>query len=433
MPNVKMSDIKVGERFRTEFIGIEELAASIHKFGLIEPIVVDENNKLMAGERRLRAHTLLKMDTIEVKYMNDLTDIQKKEIELEENLHRKDFTWQEEVTAMSKLHALKQKIHGAAIKGYDKGGWGLTDTATAMGESAATISIDLQIARGIKAFPELMKEKTKYSALKKLKNLQEMVLQEELAKRMKKVGIITNPNVFCGSCIEEMSKMESSSVDLILTDPPYGINIEDSQTFGKEQGKDTRFADGEFETFNLLDKAIPEMFRILKDDRHMLMFCAIDKFQKVLSILEKHGFWVHKIPLIWDKGSGSYPSQSTTFVHSYEPIIHAMKGKRKLNGTPRDIFQVKRVPHDKKIHPTEKPTELLRELINLTSMIGETVLDPFAGSGATVISARETNRKGIGIELDPIYYDGILKRLGNAEKVDTLLNTKIGDIDAKNM
>lgn len=418
MPLIKLAEINVGERFRKTFEGIEDLAASIKEFGLIEPIVCDENNCLIAGERRLKAHQLLKLDVIEVKYMNELNDLQKREIELEENLHRKDFTWQEEVTAKAKLHNLKQKIHGAAVKGHDSNGWGVGDTALALGESPAKVSIDIALARGLKAFPELLKEKGKYAAIKKLKHLQEKVLQDELARRMKKVGIITNPNVHCGNCLEELDKIGAESIDLVLTDPPYGIEIEDAQTFGREQNKDTRFVDGEFETFNLLDQVIPKLFKVLKMDRHLVMFCAIDKFSRVREMLVKHGFWVHHIPLIWDKGSGSYPSQSTTFVHSYEPFIHAMKGKRKLNGTPRDIFQVKRVPSDKKIHPTEKPTELLRELISLTSLAGEIVLDPFAGSGATIIAARETSRQGIGIELDPVYHENIVKRLGEVKEFD---------------
>ncbi len=417
MPQLKVSEIVVGERFRTTFEEIEELAASIQEHGLIVPVIVDENNVLIAGERRLKAHQLLRLEVIEVIYMKDLSELQKREIELEENLHRKDFTWQEEVVAKAKLHALKQKIHGSAVKGHESNGWSLGDTAMALGESTGKVSEDIKLARGLKVFPELMKEKGKTAALRKLKNLQEKVLQDELAKRMKKIGIISTPNVICGNSIEEMDKMDTNSVDLILCDPPYGIEVDDSQTFGREQKKDTRFEDSEFETFDLLDKAIPRMFRVLKDDRHLIMFYAIDKFPRVREMLMKHGFWAHHIPLIWDKGSGSYPSQSTTFVHSYEPLIHAMKGKRKLYGTPRDIFQVKRVPSDKKIHPTEKPPELLRELISLTTLAGETILDPFAGSGAVIVAARETNRLGIGVEIDPIYHEAIVRRLAEVEEI----------------
>ena len=425
MAQIKIVDIIVGERFRKSFEGIDELAASIRDHGLIEPIVCDENNCLLAGERRLKAHQLLKMEFIEVRHLSELNELQKKEIELEENLHRKDFTWSEEVTAKARLHTLKQQIHGAAVKGHDSEGWRLKDTAIALGEPVGTVSMDIQLARGLKAFPELLKEKSKTVAYKKLKNLQENILQEELAKRMKKIGILDNPSIINGNCIEEMGKMQSESVDLILTDPPYGIDVDESHTFGRMTPTDTKFEDGEAETIDLLDKAIPEMYRLLKQDRHMFMFCAIDKVGKIKQLLEKHGFWVHHIPLIWDKGSGSYPSQSTTFVHSYEPFLHCMKGKRKLNGTPRDVFQVKRVSNDKKVHPTEKPTELLRELIGLATLAGEMVLDPFAGSGATIVSAKETNRQACGVELNDVYYQGIIKRLGTVAVKDPDLEEDI--------
>ena len=220
-------------------------------------------------------------------------------------------------------------------------------------------------------------------------------------------SIISNPNVLCGNCIEEMSKMQGESIDLILTDPPFGIDLGKSQKFSDQK----TYEDDRYTVFDMLDKAIQQCYRVLKQDRHMLIFFAEEFYSDVKSLLEKHGFWVHPLPLIWEKGSGSYPSQSTTFVHSYESFFHVMKGKRKLNGFPRDVFPYKRVPPDKKIHPTEKPTDMLRDLINLTTLAGEIVLDPFAGSGATIIAARETNRQGIGIELDPVYHEKIVKRL----------------------
>ena len=179
---------------------------------------------------------------------------------------------------------------------------------------------------------------------------------------------------------------------------------------------DMRFEDGDFETFDLLDKAIAQMFRLLKMDRHMYMFCGIDKVPTVKVLLEKHGFEVHHLPLIWDKGSGSYPSQSTSYVHSYEAFLHISKGGRKLNGTPRDVFPVKRVPPSKKIHPTEKPTELLRDLISLSSHPGEMVLDPFAGSGAVIVAAKETQRQAVGIELDDTFYTKICSRLERSKE-----------------
>lgn len=408
---IKLKDIKIGERYRKEFLEIPELAESIKTKGLIHALTIDENNVLVAGERRYKACMMLNMEEVEVNYRRDLTEIQKREIEIEENIMRKGFTWPEEVTAKAQLHKLKQSIYGAAVSGHgSEGTWKLDDTAKALGESKSGVSQDIALARGIKAFPELLKEKSKTVAFKKLKDKQARIMEEMLNQRLKDRGIVTHPSVIHGNCIEEMMKMPAESIDLILTDPPYGIDIGEAQTFGRSSPQKT-YEDSEHQTFDMLDKCIKEMYRVLKTDRHMYLFFAIDKYDVLIKLLVKHGFSVHHIPLIWEKGSGSYPSQSTTYVHSYEPFFHVSKGQRKLNGTPRDVFPIKRVPPNKKIHPSEKPTELLRDLINLSTLPGETVLDCFGGSGATAIAARECNRKSVVIERDLAFYEGICKRL----------------------
>jgi len=414
-----MKDIKVGTRFREKFEDIDKLAESINKFGLIEPIVIDEKNELIAGERRYRAHQLLQRESIEARYMKDLSSLEKKEVELEENIQRRQFTWQEEVNAKEQLHKLKLEIHGTVVDGKPIQGWNMRDTASALGESLGKVSMDVQLARGIRAFPELMKEKNKTIAYKKLKKNQESILHAELARRLESKGITAHPDVMNGDCLEKIKEIATSSIDLILTDPPYGIDVDNAHTYGRMTVTDTRFEDGDHETFDLIDKILKEMFRVLKDDRHMYLFCGIDKVPTILKLLVKHGFEPHHLPLIWDKGSGSYPSQQTSYVHSYEAFIHVQKGRRKLNGSPRDIFPIKRVPAGRKIHPTEKPTELLRDLIELSSLPGEVVLDPFAGSGATLVAAKETNRRAIGIELDKSYYEGICTRLATASTQST--------------
>ena len=404
--------INIGERFRQKFDDMDSLKDSIKKHGLIEPIVLDENHGLIAGERRLKCCTQLGWNEIDSVYMKDLDDYQKREIELEENIQRKQFTWQEEVSAKEQIHKLKQSIHGKATQGHADGGWGLKDTAVALGQTPGNISMDITLAAGLKAFPELLKEKNKTTAYKKLKDLQMNIINKELAKRMKDHGLLDHPNVTLGNCIDIMKEMDAESIDLILSDPPFGIDVGEAHTFNRMTMVTVNYNDGEFETMDMLDQAFTEMFRILKINRNMAIFCAVDKFPFLSNSLIKKGFMVHHLPIIWDKGSGSYPSQKTTFVHSYECIIHASKGNRKLNGTPRDILQYKRVPPTKKIHPSEKPTQMLRDLIELLSFPGEKVLDPFAGSGATIEAARQTARMGIGIELNKEYFSKIVERLG---------------------
>jgi DNA modification methylase len=403
MPKIKLLDIKIEERMRKEYGNMDALAGSLQKYGLIEPIVLDEGMKLIAGGRRLKAAAMLKWQEIDYVQMNDLDSIQKKEIELEENIQRQQMGWQEEVSAKNEIHKLQEQLHGVAVRRHGQGDtWKQSDTAALLGESTGTVSMDLYLANGLKNFPELLKEKSKTAAYKKLKSLEERILHEALAERLK--GKISNPSIIRGNCLEEMAKLGAASVDLILTDPPWGINIEDSHTFGRMTPQVTGFDDSEHATFNLLDKFIAEAWRVLKFDTHMYVFYGVEFYAPLRLLLEKHGFVVWPMPIIWDKGSGSYPSQQTSFVHSYEPILWCSKGKRLLNGSPRDIFPIKRVPSDKKIHPTEKPTELLRDLIKLSSMPGNLVLDPFCGSGSTIRAAKETGRQGLGIELDEVHY-----------------------------
>ena len=102
----------------------------------------------------------------------------------------------------------------------------------------------------------------------------------------------------------------------------------------------------------------------------------------------------------------------------HEFILFAVKGKRRLNyedKPPCNILNFTRVLHDRK-HPTEKPVELLKALISWSTVEGETVLDPFCGSGSTLVAAEELGRNWIGIEKDPHWYDVARARIAELRK-----------------
>ena len=167
MNKVKIEDIVVGRRCREDFGDIEGLAISIQRFGLLHPIVIDEKKNLLAGERRLRAHKYLGLKEIEVNYRKDLDGAEKKEIELEENLKRKDLNWPELVIANKELYDIRVQLHGPRVKGHDSDGYGRQDHAMALGKSQGSVSQDLQLAEALIKFPELAKEKTKTVAFNK--------------------------------------------------------------------------------------------------------------------------------------------------------------------------------------------------------------------------------------------------------------------------
>jgi len=216
---LKVSEVKVGHRFREVFEGMEELKASIKKYGIIEPIVIDETNTLIAGERRLRAHKELGLEEIEVRYMNDLDTLTKKQIELEENIQRQAFTWQEEVAAKEQIHKIKKELFQPSEA---KANWTIEDTATLLGEKPTTTGDDIDLSKGLKVFPELVSERNKSAALKKLRNMRKDILNEELARRLRKSNLINCPELILGDCLSVMKSMDAESVNLIITDPPWG-------------------------------------------------------------------------------------------------------------------------------------------------------------------------------------------------------------------
>ena len=151
---VTLQEITLGERARKEYGDLEELGESMTRLGQIQPIVIDENKCIRAGGRRYSAAILLGWDDIECVYMEDLSPLEQKEVELEENIARKSFTWQEEVSLKKEINELKKEI--ASEKGEE---WKEEDTAKLLGDSRTTLYRDMQLASDLEEFPQLAEEK----------------------------------------------------------------------------------------------------------------------------------------------------------------------------------------------------------------------------------------------------------------------------------
>lgn len=154
-----------------------------------------------------------------------------------------------------------------------------------------------------------------------------------------------------------------------------------------------------------ISEYLKEFFRLLKEGSHCYVMTNHVNLQEMLNAFTDAGFHFIK-SLIWDKGNkimGQY------YMSCFEYILFFRKGKGiKINncGTP-DILSIpnkKTKIGGKNIHDTEKPVELMKILIENSSKEGDTVLDPFMGSGSTGIACKQTNRKFIGIEIDEQYF-----------------------------
>ena len=416
MAKVKVVDVKIThERFREEFGEVEELAVSIQRYGLLHPIVVDEKLNLIAGERRLKAHHILGLSEIEVKHVKELSELEKKEIEIEENMQRKDFTWQETVKATEEIDKIKRELYGHAIPGHG-GGWGQQDTADSIGGvSVGTVNRSLKLAQAIEEFPQIAKEKTKDAAWKMYLKLKEGRLTEALAEK-----VVIDVDMKClvyGDSSVEMRKLESKSVDLVWTDPPFALGM-DSGAFKSAEAWAGKTYEDDKRVLDTISLVVKECYRVLKDDRHMYIFFGIQHIDYVRKIILDVGFNVGEVPCIWHKtGGGGAGGSEYAYASNYEAFFLAMKGRRPLNKLGQsNVFVESRVAPQYKRHPMEKPSALIRGMIEQSSQAGEMVIDPFAGSAKTLLAAYQTKRKCWGCEKDKEYYSGGLLLLQEYKK-----------------
>lgn len=411
MPRLKISDIKVGSRFRKDFGDIESLATSISSKGLLHPIIVDNKKGLIAGERRLQAHKMLGLEEIEVKYLKDIDDVTRKEIEIEENLKRKDFTWQEEVLAKATLDTIKRQQYGGAVKGQ-VGGWGLRETGEAVGQSTATISQDITLAKALEQFPELRKYKTKDAAFKELQKTRERLVRGELAKRSRikvDTSIIKHIDALAG-----LKELDTESVDLGLTDPPFGVNLDVSGKINITWSE--VYNDDAYAVLEKIRLVMKEYYRVLKPNTHMYVFFGTQHYTQMLQMLMDAKFEVNPIPMIWNKTTGGSGVSPTCWVVAYESCFHCMKGRRTLIKATSDVLTYNRMPSQSKIHPCEKPRALLRRIIEASCEPGELVVDAYAGSSSTLLAALECNRNALGFEISEQHYDNACKAIADFSK-----------------
>lgn len=202
--------------------------------------------------------------------------------------------------------------------------------------------------------------------------------------------------LYQSDAIAWLKSLSDSSVDLLITDPPY-----ESLEKHRKVGTTTRLKQSKsssnmwFEIFpnSRFEELFSEVYRVLRKNSHFYLFCDQETAFIVKPIAEAAGFKFWK-PIIWDKmriGMGYH------YRAKYEFILFFEKGKRKLkNLSTPDILCVPRIHRG---YPTEKPVELMKILISQSSNEGELVCDPFMGACATGVAAQTLNRMFIGNDL----------------------------------
>jgi site-specific DNA-methyltransferase (adenine-specific) len=480
---IAIKDIKINERIRKEYGDIEDLASSMSRLGQLQPIVLGTDNLLLAGGRRLAAAVHLGWPEIDATRLEGVDDIGSKEIELEENLKRKDLAWPEEVRALRALYDLKVAKYGAAVRGRPARaiadldldtteGYSLTDAASELERSLGSISMDIQLARGLDEFPQLEEEKNKSSAFKRFKRLKETQLRTEQARRtrlddvtqtesednpsdssdtvadsedsgdaprirtasIKKIGWKGKGLLYLADCRDVLRALPEGSADCIITDPPFGLGLfkEGSTTSGQRLAEHAgaMYDDDPHKIMDMLDEVFMLASKVLKPDGHAYIFFHMTRYEEVFTMLRKHFGTCEESPIIWSKNTPGIGDPNTSWVYSYEPCFWVNRGRHLVKPQAFNVLKYDTIPPGQKIHPTQKPAALLRHLVQASCVQNEVVLDPFAGSGSTLVGALQVGCKFIGCEKSEAFHRSAVEWISEEIGAQDAIHNEVREAEA---
>lgn len=219
-------------------------------------------------------------------------------------------------------------------------------------------------------------------------------------------------------CIVAMQQIESNSIDLIVTDPPYNLgNFMKSRDTNLKKMRENFFGSAGWDDMNFeewissMDEFFHSSARVLKKGGAAIIFMAIIKVETLIEIAERYGFY-YKTTGIWHKTNPMPRNMNLHFVNSTEAWVYFTFQKRTgtfNNGGAlfHDFIETSVTPLNERRygkHPTQKPESLIQHFVEILSNPKDCVLDPFMGSGTTGVVSKRTNRDFIGVELNEEYF-----------------------------
>lgn len=241
-----------------------------------------------------------------------------------------------------------------------------------------------------------------------------------------------NIKLLKGDALELVKEVKPKSVDLVFADPPYNLSGENYLTC--KSGKIAVCDKGSWDQIENIHefnrKWVEECIRVLKDDGTIWISGTLHNHPSIGKVLKELSLWIIN-DIVWFKPNAPPLIQKNRFVPSTELIWVASKSKkyyfnyemakRLSNGKQmRNLWTIPAQRH-KTPHPTEKPEKLLIRIILIGSKEGNTILDPFMGSGTTGVVAKRLNRNFLGIEIDDSYFQIAKKRIKNTHTESNLL------------
>lgn len=391
---------------------LEELKSTVRKF-LIHPITVRslDDPTLIAGERRLRVARELMAEGVPITHMGQVLPLGQipvlpfnqedsfliYEAELVENIHRADLTWQEQALAMAKYHELQ--VHRNPEQTMLTTAQQVHKTEEVTDRQQKNVATAIHLGRALENDFELATAKTQKDAMKIIKRRQQVAERERLAATVTLMG--SECDLRRGDSFELIKTIPDGTVDVVLTDPPYGADMNKKGTWAVDNHD---YDDSGAFVQRMLDELPAELYRVMKADSHAYIFCDWRYFTQWSLALSLAGFKVWQRPIIWYKGSlGAFVDADFGPRYTYECIVYARKGERKIDGIYDDVQHFQQ--STRHLHPAGKPVELFEFLLKKSGLPGQVCLDLFGGGGTLIAAAHKAKMSSIVFELSEEYYN----------------------------
>lgn len=429
MKIVPFNSVVVQNRQRTKIntAPLNELKESILTRGLLQPPVCfpfgDGKYLLVAGERRYRAVELIHKeekffdcdgvtiatDEIPILLTTLETDVQRREAELDENIIRVELDWKDKAKALAEIHAIRVRENPSQTyqaTGEELARRGGVDAAQSSDRLRHKVREAVLIAEHLDD-PTIANARDANEAHTLILKKEEERVNAILAAR-RIAALPSKPDIELrhGDLLEILPLLEATTFDLIIADPPYGIGAS-SGGFRSRTVHHHNYED-DVATARLLAKTILiEGFRVAKNRANLFLFTDIKHWEWLQTLSAQVGWTPFRRPLIWGKSDseGLAPWGTSGPRITTEFIFFATKGEKGLLASPTDYLRVNRVPRHERIHAAEKPVELIRRLLECSTIPGDNVLDPCCGSGSALVAARELQRRALGIEKDETFFN----------------------------
>ena len=407
---------------------IKSLMESIAKVGLINPILIDENDVLVAGECRLTACTRLGWSHIPYTRKEDCSPDILYLIELEENVRRTDLAWQDECRAVAAYHDLRLRMDSS---------WTAASTATELSISPTEVYHRRNVHAALEEGNELVCKADRYSTARGIVSranarktdsesellddmmggasepespLADLVFEDSGAAELIPAPTTKLPELSTkrapflnASFIEWQETYEGKKFNFIHCDFPYGVDAGNHNSgAAKHFGG---YDDAEDVYWDLLECLGHSMHNVVAESAHMMFWFSMDYYSRTKEILELMGWTVNAFPLIWHKNdnSGIMPDPKRGPRRIYETAFLCSRGDRLVVQPVANTFSN---ANTKLIHMSEKPQPMLAHFFRMFVDKNTTMLDPTMGSGNAVRVAETAGAaRFLGLEMNEGFYD----------------------------